>query len=242
MAALLQRNGTDHRVHRVGEDQVKPGGGQILGLTRIYVSHVKSQAGRSISLWDQGKTYLSRAPPQNLLQLVLLRQFRHLRLADQEVLHTLRQVVQAIKSRVRERLTAVSIGGRSIRGGAGALHERQRSLQLNNSLPYKIKYASLACVPIDRLGSTQSQTRIRSGEIRLTQESQPIIETSPALIETLMRHRQPLHLVGQDLVAVLAEHAQVELVQGLGVGVDRIFLSPRVEPQAEGGLRARRRV
>lgn len=75
-----------------------------------------------------------------------------------------------------------------------------------------------------------------------TQESQSIVETSSTLIETLMRHGKPFDLVGEDLVAIAAQHADVELVKDLRIGIDGEVASLRVQSQAKRGLRPRRSV
>lgn len=53
-----------------------------------------------------------------------------------------------------------------------------------------------------------------------TQKRQSIIKPSPPLIKTLVRNSKPFELVGQHLVAVFAQHGEVELVKPRRVLVD----------------------
>lgn len=53
-----------------------------------------------------------------------------------------------------------------------------------------------------------------------TQVCQPVVEASPRVIKALVGDCQPLQFLGQDLVAVLAQHFPVDIVQGSGVFID----------------------
>lgn len=69
-----------------------------------------------------------------------------------------------------------------------------------------------------------------------TQEGQTIIEASSSLIKALMCHSQPLHLLRENLVAIGAQHANVELVESFRVRVDGIFPSLGVESETKRSL------
>lgn len=78
--------------------------------------------------------------------------------------------------------------------------------------------------------------------VRRTQKGQAIVEAPASLIETLVRHGQPLQLVREDFVAAIAEHTDVELVENFRVRVDPETRALRVKSKTKGRLGARRRV
>lgn len=56
--------------------------------------------------------------------------------------------------------------------------------------------------------------------IQCTQIRQPIIEPSPAMIKTLVRHSQPLHLVRKQLIAIISEYPYICPVKLLRILID----------------------
>jgi hypothetical protein len=50
------------------------------------------------------------------------------------------------------------------------------------------------------------------GHYSSAQEGQPIVESSPRVVEALMCHRQPLDLVAQHGLSALAKHPYVHLI------------------------------
>lgn len=75
-----------------------------------------------------------------------------------------------------------------------------------------------------------------------TEEGQSIVEPSASLIEALMRNSQPLRLLREHLLTLIAQHAGIELVQHGRVCIDVEIGALRVHPQAEWRLGARRSV
>lgn len=75
--------------------------------------------------------YLSRRPPQDFLQLILLSKLRQFRLAGEEVLGVAGEVVQTIQGLVGERLAPKGVFRRLLRKAARVLYQSQRGLQLD---------------------------------------------------------------------------------------------------------------
>ena len=134
-------------------------------------------------------TYLSGAPSNDLVQVVLLSKLSKLGTLGENILVLGREVAQSIQSSVGERHATkfVLLRLRRSARGRNRLRKGQRGLQLDNSL---------------------------------SQEGQAIVESSASLVEALMRHGQPLGLIREDLVAAIAEQANVESVQQCWVGVN----------------------
>jgi hypothetical protein len=62
------------------------------------------------------------------------------------------------------------------------------------------------------------------------------------LVEALVGDREPLDLIGQELVSSIAQHPDVKLVEDRRILIDGEFGSSGIDPQAERRLRTRRGV
>lgn len=104
--------------------------------------------------------------------------------------------------------------------------------------------ASEACNCTIRFPGHRVSTILELYEVKFshTEEGQSIVKSSAALVEALMRNGQPLRLLREHLLTLVAQHAGIKLVQHGRVRIDVEIGTLRVHPQAEWRLRSRRSV
>lgn len=94
------------------------------------------------------------------------------------------------------------------------------------------------------MNAARSLPKTTTDRDRHTQKRQPVIKTSPALIEALMRDSEPLELIWEQPLAVPAQEPIQGIVQLLGVLVYRPLRATGVlrDVWGEGGLHSLGRV
>lgn len=139
-------------------------------------------------------TYLSWAPSENLGQIVLVPKLSKFRPISKDLLVIGGEVAQSFESRVGERHATKLV-----------------------RLVDRLRGCRAWCRHCDILRQSQRCLQVHNA---LSEECQSIVEAPAPLVETLMCHCQPLGLIGEDLVATIAQQSDIEPIQQLRVCVD----------------------